>query len=91
MPILRFRIGTGVLDRNGEIVGTLSSTFGNNDNRAIQYEEGNYYAIMAGDHTTNPGGEIVGILVVEGQERRSPGSTFRETGGFILNRVQPAP
>lgn len=91
LPTLRFRIGTGVLDRNGEIVGTLSSTFDNNDNRAIQYEEGNYYAIMAGDHTTNPGGEIVGILVVEGQERRAPGTTFRETGGFILNRDQPGP
>lgn len=91
LPVLRFRIGTGVLDANGEIRGTLDSNFGNLDGRTIAYEEGNYYAIMAGDHTTAPGGEIVGIIVVEGQDRRAPGTTFRETGGFIVERGAPTP
>lgn len=91
LPVLRFRIGTGVLDANGEIRGTLDSNFGNLDGRSITYEEGNYYAIMAGDHTTAPGGEIVGIIVVEGQDRRAPGTTFRETGGFIVERGAPTP
>lgn len=91
LPVLRFRIGTGVLDANGEIQGTLDSNFANNEGRTIAYEEGNYYAIMAGDHTTAPGGEIVGIIVVEGQNRSAPGSTFRETGGFIVERGAPTP
>lgn len=91
LPVLRFRIGTGVLDSNGEIRGTLDSNFSNLDGRTVAYEEGNYYAIMAGDHTTAPGGEIVGIIVVEGQNRSAPGSTFRETGGFIVERGAPTP
>lgn len=45
---------------------------------------------MAGDHTPGgTGGEIVGIIVVEGNERRAPGTTFRETGGFIVERAVP--
>ncbi|MGR3703700.1 MAG: hypothetical protein ACU0A4_16590 [Paracoccaceae bacterium] len=89
LPVLRFRIGTGVLDVNGEIRGTLNSNFSNLDGRTVAYEEGNYYAIMAGDHTAGAGGEIVGIIVVEGNERRAPGTTFRETGGFIVERAVP--
>jgi hypothetical protein len=91
LPVLRFRIGTGVLDSNGEIRGTLDSNFANSEGRTINYEEGNYYAIMAGDHTAAPGGEIVGIIVVEGANRSAPGSTFRETGGFIVERGAPTP
>lgn len=91
LPVLRFTIGTGVLDRNGEIIGRLDSNFRDNENRVVNYEQGNYYAIMAGDHTslTGGGGEIVGVIVVEGENSRSPGSTFRETGGFILQRDRP--
>ncbi|MFU8862754.1 MAG: hypothetical protein ACNA7O_02485 [Rhodobacterales bacterium] len=93
LPVLRFTIGTGVLDRNGEIVGTLDSNFVDNTNRVVNYEQGNYYAIMAGDHTSlgGGGGEIVGIIVVEGQNSRVPGSTFRETGGFIVTREPAGP
>jgi hypothetical protein len=87
LPTLMFRIGTHVLDVNGEIRGTIDSKFPNLDGRTVQYEAGNYYAIMAGDHSTLPGGEIVGIIVVEGEERRRPGTTFRETGGFIVERA----
>lgn len=93
LPVLEFRIGAGVLDRNGEITGTLSSEFFNNNNQAVVYEAGNYYAIMAGDHTSlnGGGGEIVGIIVVEGDNSNAPGSTFRETGGFIVTREQAGP
>lgn len=89
LPTLIFRVGPGVMDRNGEINGTLNSNFRNREGRQVQYEEGNYYAIMAGDHTAGSGGEIVGIIVVEGDNRSVPGTTFRETGGFIATRQQP--
>lgn len=90
LPVLRLRIGPGVMDSNGEIRGELNSVFTNNDGRAVTYEEGNYYAIMAGDHTTTAG-EVVGVLVVEAPNDRAPGSTLRETGGFILQRGAPTP
>jgi hypothetical protein len=91
LPVLRFTIGTGVLDANGEIRGSVNSSFTDLDGRGVAYEAGNYYAVMAGDHTTSPGGEIVGIIVVEGQDRRAPGTTFRETGGFIVERGAVTP
>jgi hypothetical protein len=93
LPVLRFKIGTGVLTANGEITGSIDSTFTNNEGRGVVYEEGNYYAIMAGDHTTlaGGGGEVVGIVVVEGEASHRGGATFRETGGFIVQRGSPTP
>lgn len=87
LPVLLLRIGPGVMDANGEIRGEVTSEFPNNDGRVVAYEQGNYYAIMSGDHTS--GGEVVGILVVEADNDRAPGSTVRETGGFILQRGAP--
>lgn len=81
LPVLTFKIGTGVLNSNGEIVGEAFSSLPSGT-----FEEGNYYAIMAGDHTSLPGGEIVGIVVVEGQYPGLTDVTFRETGGFIVSR-----
>lgn len=83
LPTLNFTIGTGVMDRNGELTGGITSSA----NGRI-FEEGRYYAVMSGDHTSGSGGEIVGIVVVEGQDpRATTGSvTFRETGGFIVER-----
>jgi hypothetical protein len=86
---MRLFIGPGVMDSNGEIRGQVDSNYENNDGRVTAYEQGNYYAIMSGDHTS--GGEVVGILVVESPNDRSPGSTARETGGFILQRGTTAP
>ncbi len=43
--------------------------------------EGRYYAIMSGANAD----EIVGVLVIEGDEPLS-GATFQETGGFIVYR-----
>lgn len=90
LPVMRLFIGPGVMDSNGEIRGQVDSNYVNNDGRVIVYEQGNYYAIMSGDHTTTSG-EVVGILVVESPNDRSPGSTARETGGFILQRGTTAP
>jgi hypothetical protein len=89
LPTLRFRVGTTVLDANGEITGTVGSSFTDNEGRGVTFETGNYYAIMAGDHTTltGGGGEIVGIIVVEGEASHRGGATFRETGGFIVERA----
>jgi hypothetical protein len=89
LPVLRLRIGPGVMDANGEIRGEVTSQFANNDGRVVAYEQGNYYAIMSGDHTT--GGEVVGILVVEAANDLATGSTVRETGGFILQRGATSP
>ena len=50
------------------------------------YEFGTYYGVIAGDTTTNPGGEIVGVIVVESDDPRYQGVTAQETGGFILYR-----
>lgn len=78
LPVLRSSIGTGVLNSNGEMTGDISSV--RDDVSAV--ESGKFYAVMGGDHTTleGGGGEIVGIVVVEG-------GAFRETGGFIVNRA----
>ena len=86
LPTLVFAVGPGVMDANGEITGTVDSTFTDNEGRTIRLDNGNYYAIMSGDHTSGAGGEIVGIIVVESSDRRNEGVTVRETGGFIVDR-----
>ncbi|OSQ44321.1 hypothetical protein [Marivita geojedonensis] len=85
VPALVFRVGPGFAKSNGEINGSVFTP-------AIEgiSEEflatGNYYAIMSGDHTSAPGGEIVGIMVTTSEDPRSDGVTVRETGGFIVTR-----
>lgn len=83
LPVLRFRIGPEVADANGEVLGEAFSTVGSET-----FESGMYYAILAGDHTTAPGGEVVGVVVIESDELLSgeTGITVRETGGFIAER-----
>ena len=84
--MLRFRVGSGVLDRNGEITGETFSTYvttdSNGNTTVEEYESGNYYAVLAGDDAE----EVVGIVVVEGEDPRDTNVTFRETGGFIAQR-----
>lgn len=78
LPTIRWVIGPGMADRNGEILGEVFSTVGSEE-----YETGNYYAIVSGDHAE----EIVGVLVVESEDPRFGGDvTTRETGGFIVTR-----
>ncbi|WP_076450486.1 hypothetical protein [Roseivivax lentus] len=81
LPVLRFRIGPGVADENGELTGEAFNTVDGDE-----FMTGNYYAVMSGDHTAAPGGEIVGVIVVEGLDPRGTNITVRETGGFIVSR-----
>lgn len=76
LPTIRWTVGPGMADQNGEIIGEVFSTVGSDD-----YETGNYYAIVSGDDAE----EIVGVLVVESDDPRF-GVPARETGGFIVTR-----
>jgi hypothetical protein len=83
MPNLIFKVGPGVADANGELTGQAFSNL-----LGQEFEVGNYYALMSGDHTQVPGGEIVGVIVVESSDPRfvDVQVTTRETGGFIVYR-----
>lgn len=80
LPTMRFVIEPGVLDDNGEIVGSINSFIVDNTGALVTFEQGNYYAIISGPDAT----EIVGVVVAESLV--SPTVTARETGGFILYR-----
>ncbi|MGQ0563758.1 MAG: hypothetical protein ACT4OK_01630 [Gemmobacter sp.] len=85
LPTLNFRVGPGVIDTNGEIRGLLDSVVVDRSGdrpEIVEYEAGNYYAIVSGDNAD----EVVGIIVVEAEDPRFDGVTARETGGFILYR-----
>lgn len=88
LPTLIFDVGPGVIDSQGEATGTLQSTVVDGSGAGVQYENGNYYAILSGDLTqtdaANPG-QVVGIVVVESTLAGSS-ITRRETGGFIGSR-----
>ncbi|MDR5654545.1 hypothetical protein [Ruixingdingia sedimenti] len=87
LPILAFAVGPGVMNANGEIRGTLDSSIMTTDG-VETFETGNYYAILSGDDAQ----EVVGVIVVTGDDPRRDGVTARETGGFILYRpLPPAP
>ena len=73
--------GASTLTDDGEIYGTLSNTV---DGEV--YESGTYYGIMSGDMTTLPGGELVGVFVVESEDPRYTDIFAQETGGFLLYR-----
>lgn len=82
LPTLVFKVGPGALDRNGEILGDVFSATPRAGGAVQTFEEGRYYAIVAG----NTAEEIVGVLVVEADDPRYSGVTVRETGGFLLSR-----
>jgi hypothetical protein len=82
LPTLRFVIGPGVLTENGEINGQLESFFQDATGVLQPFESGNYYAVIGGDNAQ----EVVGVIVVEGDDPRFDGVTVRETGGFALTR-----
>jgi hypothetical protein len=81
IPALTFVIQPGVLDDNGEIIGTITSSFVDNTGSVQTYESGNYYAILSGDNAQ----ELVGIIVAENASELD-GVTVRDTSGFILLR-----
>lgn len=82
LPTLIFKVGPGHLDSNGEIAGQLNSYKPGSGGALEEFETGNYYAIISGKNAD----EIVGVLVVEGDDPRFDDVTVRETGGFILSR-----
>jgi hypothetical protein len=81
LPTLVFTVGPGVLDDNGEITGTVTSTI-TTSSGVETHESGTYYAILSGDNSE----EMVGVLVVESDYPVDGSVTVRETGGFILDR-----
>ncbi len=88
LPDIRWVLdGEGNMSADGEMTGEVFSTYVDPDGNEVQYEDGNYYAILAGDATDGTdGGEVVGVLVVESDDPRFDGVTAQETGGFILSR-----
>jgi len=86
------RGGGETIKSNGEISGEIRSRYVNPSSGSIEvYEDGSYFAIIAGDTTGGPdgtgdGGEVVGIVKVESPDSRFLGVTAQETGGFIAKR-----
>lgn len=81
MPTITFRIGPGAMDANGEATAGAFTV----DPEGNELDTGNYYLLLSGDHTTM-NGEIVGMVVIEGDDPRFDNVTVRETGGFIATR-----
>jgi len=69
-------------DANGEIAGEIFEVSAYDDGTTQNTGEGTYYAIMSGADA----GEVVGVLVLEGDDPRVDGNTYQETGGFIVYR-----
>ncbi len=78
IPALVFEVGPGVMDNNGEIIGSLASYYQTSDGETDTFEEGNYYAIVSGNAD-----EIVGVIVVE-SDLDPTADAVRETAGFIV-------
>lgn len=87
LPVLQFFLGPGSMDKNGELEGNVRSQQDNGTLAATDYEEGKYYAILAGNNAS----EVVGIIVVTSTDPRLSGITARETGGFVLYQTQITP
>ncbi len=80
--------GPGI-SANGEFSGELGSSYLDTDGNIVDYESGVYYAIIAGDVTSDSDrGEIVGIIVMNSDDPRNgrDGVSVQETGGFIVYR-----
>lgn len=85
IPNLVIDVGPGSVDRNGEITGTIASSVMNGDGALETLDTGKYYALLSGTGIDG-GNEVVGIVVVAGDDPRYKDVTVRETGGFILTR-----
>ncbi|MFV0512468.1 MAG: hypothetical protein ACK5MY_02355 [Jhaorihella sp.] len=83
-PDANFVVGPGVLDNNGEILGSVDSTFVDNDGKVQKLEEGNYYAILSGTNAE----EIVGVVVLQSTVNDIK---IRDTSGFVVYRTPPFP
>ncbi|PID35767.1 MAG: hypothetical protein CR993_08430 [Rhodobacterales bacterium] len=84
MPNLNPVVGPKAMSEAGEITQGMKSLYINESGRVVSYESGNYYGVLSGSGADM---ELVGVVVVEGQDPRWEGSvTTRETGGFIMER-----
>lgn len=79
LPVLKFVVGPGVLDNQGEIQGGVESDFINSSGHGEQLEAGKYYGVISGDKAD----EVVGVIVTTST---IDSVQIRETGGFILYR-----
>ncbi len=88
LPDARLVIQEGApsISATGELTAPMSSFVLNGEGALETYETGTFNGIMAGDATTLPGGEIVGVIVLESEDPRYEGVTAQETGGTILYR-----
>ena len=77
LPNILIDVANGAVTVNGEATGTVQSVVGTE-----QFEEGKYYAVLAGVDAT----EVVGIVTVTSNDPRADGVIVRETGGFIVAR-----
>jgi hypothetical protein len=82
LPRIRPIISPDDADANGEIAAEIREVAEFDDGTSDIIGEGTYYAIISGDNAE----EIVGVLVMSGDDPRVSGTTYQETGGFILYR-----
>lgn len=82
IPTLTFKVGPGVIDTSGELTGAIDSKVDVDTGGLQTFESGKYYGILSGANAE----ELVGVIVVEGDDLRYENVTVRETGGFILYR-----
>ncbi|GAA6199513.1 hypothetical protein [Aquicoccus sp. SU-CL01552] len=80
-PTATFVVGPGVMDDNGELLGTVSSSYVDSSGESQSFESGNYYAIVSGNNAKR----IVGVVVLENSVDPIA-SSVRETSGFIVYR-----
>jgi hypothetical protein len=83
---VRFEVGPNSITTNGEITGGLSSFTVNEDGAVEIYESGTYYGVIGGPNAD----EVVGVVVLTGEDPRADNVDFQETGGFILYRDPPS-
>lgn len=89
LPTLRFRIGPGLAQSNGEVTGTVFSTvFDGNESATVSIEEGTFYAVLSdGADNDVDAEEIVGVVVIEPVSSNDTDyDDLRETGGFLATR-----
>lgn len=82
LPTIRPVISPDDADANGEIAGEIFEVADFDDGSSNETGEGTFYAILSGDGAD----EVVGVLVMTGDDPRFDGSTYQETGGFIIYR-----
>lgn len=83
LPRIRPVISPDDADSNGEVASEIFEIAEFDNGETIESGEGTYYAIISGDDA----GEIVGVLVMTGNDPRfDDDTTYQETGGFIVYR-----